>query len=115
MLHMFHRLSACLVGGFIVIHLCNHFFAMGGIDTHIAVMEGLRKIYRQPLVEVLLLGCVALQIGSGLIFIKRRWGLRSGFYERLQAISGGYLAFFLVNHVGAILFGRYQLNLDTNC
>ncbi len=114
MLLTFHRISACLISGFIVVHLCNHLFAMGGIDTHIAVMEVLRQLYRQPLVEVILLGCVVFQIGSGLLFIKRRWGQRKWFFERLQAISGGYLAFFLVNHVGAVIFGRAQLNLDTN-
>ncbi|GAB2191591.1 hypothetical protein MAH1_31990 [Sessilibacter sp. MAH1] len=114
MLHMFHRISACFICGFIVVHICNHLFALGGVDTHIAVMDVLRQVYRQQLVEIVLLGCVTFQVGSGLLFIKRRWGQRKGFFERLQAISGGYLAFFLVNHVGAVLFGRAQLDLDTN-
>lgn len=114
MLHTLHRLSACLIGGFIALHLFNHLFALGGVDAHIALMDSLRHIYRQPLVEVLLLGCLTFQICSGLLLIKRRWGQRRGFYERLQAISGGYLALFLLNHVGAVLFGRIQLNLDTN-
>jgi hypothetical protein len=64
--------------------------------------------------EVLLLVSVLLQIGTGVYFVKSRWGQRHGFYERLQALSGAYLAFFLLNHTGAILFGRIQLNLDTN-
>lgn len=32
----------------------------------------------------------------------------------LQAASGSYLALFFLNHVGAVLFGRAALNLDTN-
>jgi succinate dehydrogenase/fumarate reductase cytochrome b subunit len=32
----------------------------------------------------------------------------------LQALSGAYLAFFLLVHVAAILFGRTALKLDTN-
>ena len=112
--HTLHRHSACLIAAFIVIHLGNHLIALNGIDAHIATMEALRNIYRQPLIELLLLTCVAFQIGSGLIFIKRRWHQRTDFYDRLQAISGGYLAFFLLNHVGAVLLGRSLLDLDTN-
>lgn len=99
MLHTLHRLSACLIGVFIVVHFCNHLFAVGGIDTHIAVMEGLRKIYRQPLVEVLLLVCVAFQIGSGLIFIKRRWGqhdLDTNFYFAVAGIHVDPFQYFFV-------------------
>ena len=109
-----HRLSACLMGGFIAVHLANHLVALGGIDDHIAFMESFRKIYRLRVVELLLLSCVLFQILSGLIFIKRRWGKRQGFYDRLQSISGGYLAFFLLNHVGAVLLGRAFFKLDTN-
>ena len=62
----------------------------------------------------MLLACVAFQIGSGVYFIKNRWRQRRGFFERVQALSGGYLAYFLLIHVGAVLFGRAVLKLDTN-
>lgn len=114
MLHKIHRLSACLIGVFIAIHLSNHLFALFGIDAHMAAMEVLRNIYRQPVIELLILTCVAFQIISGLIFIKRRWNKRTDFYDRLQAMSGAYLAFFLLNHVGAVLLGRSILDLNTN-
>lgn len=114
MIHTLHRLSACLLGVFIAGHLLNHLLALGSIDAHLAFMEAFRHVYRLPLVEALLLGCVLFQICSGIFFIKKRWGQRRGFFERLQAISGGYLAFFLLNHVGAVLVGRAFLNLDTN-
>jgi succinate dehydrogenase/fumarate reductase cytochrome b subunit len=114
MLHTLHRVSACLIGAFIAIHLFNHLLALGGIDAHISFMESFRRIYRISVVEVLLLGCVLFQICSGIFFIKSRWGKRQGFYEKLQAISGGYLAFFLLNHVGAVLFSRTFFDLDTN-
>jgi hypothetical protein len=41
-------------------------------------------------------------------------GQRQNFFDRLQAVSGGYLAFFLLNYVGAVLFARPVLDLDTN-
>ena len=114
MIHKLHSLSACLIGSFIVVHLFNHFLAIGSIDSHIVFMESLRRLYRLPVVEVLLLSSALFQVCSGIYFIKARWGQRQGFFERLQAASGGYLAFFLLNHVGAVLFGRAVFNLDTN-
>ncbi len=44
----------------------------------------------------------------------RGWKQRQGLIPWVQAISGTYLLFFLVVHIGAILFGRAVLNLDTN-
>lgn len=114
MLHTLHRASACLIGAYVAIHLFNHLLAIQGVEAHIAFMDEFRHVYRQPVVEALLLGCVAFQVGSGLHFLKSRWGQRRGFFERVQAISGAYLAYFLLVHVGAVLFGRAVLKLDTN-
>lgn len=77
-------------------------------------MEAARKLYRQPAVELLLLLCVAFQVASGLWFLIRGWKKRHGRVAWLQAISGALLAFFLLVHVGAVLYGRVSLNLDTN-
>ncbi len=114
MLHTLHRTSAFIIGTYVAIHILNHLLAIQSVETHIAFMEAFRKIYRLPIVEIVLLVCVAFQIGSGIYFIKRRWGQRRGFFERVQSLSGGYLAYFLLAHVGAVLFGRSVLNLDTN-
>lgn len=114
MLHRFHRASACIIGAYMLVHLINHLLAIHSVEAHMAFMEAFRQLYRQPVVEFLLLGCVLFQIASGLYFIKNRWGRRDGFFERLQAVSGAYLAYFLLVHVGAVLFGRVVLELDTN-
>ena len=114
MLHKLHRASACVIGAYVAVHLFNHLLALRSVEAHIQFMESFRHIYRNPFVEVLLLACVTFQVGSGIYFIKNRWGQRHGFFERVQALSGGYLAFFLLVHVGAVLFGRAALDLDTN-
>ncbi|MES2934205.1 MAG: hypothetical protein V4805_12050 [Pseudomonadota bacterium] len=114
MLHRLHRISACIIGAYIVVHLFNHLLALQSIEAHVRFMESFRLIYRHRMVEALLLMCVMFQIGSGVYFIQRRWGQRRGFFEKLQALSGGYLAYFLLAHVGAVLFGRITLGLDTN-
>lgn len=114
MLHKLHRASACIIGAYIAVHLFNHLLAIRSVEGHIQFMESFRHIYRNLFVEVLLLVCVMFQVGSGVYFIKNRWGRRQGFFERIQALSGGYLAFFLLVHVGAVLVGRGMLGLDTN-
>jgi succinate dehydrogenase/fumarate reductase cytochrome b subunit len=114
MLRILHRASACIIGAYVAVHLFNHLLAIQSVEAHIQFMESFRHVYRNSFVEVLFLACVTFQIGSGVYLIKNRWRQRRGFFERVQVLSGGYLAYFLLIHVGAVLFGRAALKLDTN-
>lgn len=87
---------------------------LSGVEAHIAFMRSFRTVYRYPAIEIMLLAAVIFQVFSGIIFLIRGWKQRKGFISWLQAGSGAYLAFFLINHVGAVLYGRFILNLDTN-
>ncbi|MBL8881398.1 MAG: hypothetical protein JNG88_20050, partial [Phycisphaerales bacterium] len=88
---------------FVLLHLGNHAVAVGSVDDHLAVMERLRTLYRQPLVEALLLAAVALQLGTGLRQAAVALRQRAGGRRRLQAASGLVLAGFLAIHVLAVL------------
>jgi hypothetical protein len=114
MLHRLHRLSAVIIGSYVLLHLFNHLLALKGPALHIAFMKQYRQIYRLPVIEALLMFLLVYQIGSGIYFIVKRRGQRHGFFAKAQAWSGAYLAFFLLIHVGAVLYGRYALHLDTN-
>ncbi|WP_226647063.1 hypothetical protein [Microbulbifer variabilis] len=114
MLHKLHRISALLISLYVLFHLTNHVIALGGVSAHINFMENLRPIYRAKVIEPILLFCALFQVTSGIIFIARRWGKRRGFFDHAQAISGGYLAFFLMFHVSAVMYGRLVQGLDTN-
>jgi succinate dehydrogenase/fumarate reductase cytochrome b subunit len=112
-----HRIAAVVTGSYVLAHLANHVAALRGIEAHIVFMQAVRHISRVPAVEALLLASVAIQAGSGLRMILRRW--RQGpprrlLFDRLQAWSGAYLAFFLLVHVVSVLAGRTVLKLDTN-
>lgn len=109
-----HRASALVLIAFAFIHVGNHLLALKGVPTHLAVMNGLRSVYRLPAVEVVLMGCVIVQVASGLALVLRGWKKRTGRVAWLQALSGAYLAAFLVIHVAAVLYGRSALGLDTN-
>ena len=113
-LHRLHSLSAVLIAAFACLHIANHLAGLAGTAAHIAFMEAARPVYRFLLVELALLSCIAFQVVSGLVMVVRGWKQRHGFIPWLQAISGAYLSFFLVVHVGAVLFGRAALDLDTN-
>ena len=112
-LRRIHGFAGLFIGGFLVLHLTNHLAALGGVEAHITLMDLLRRIYRQPLLEALLLAAVALQVGLGLTFLWRARGRRHHPVARLQLLSGAYLAFFLLVHVGAVMVGRFS-GLDTN-
>jgi len=108
-----HRMSAALLGAFVLLHLANHLVALRGIDAHQAFLTAARTVYRAPFVEPLLLAAVLVQSSTGVLQLRAGWGMRRGFWSRLQAISGGYLLLFLSVHVSAILAVRL-LGLDSN-
>ena len=113
-LRSLHKTSAIAVAAFACLHLANHLVSLAGVPEHIAFMKSARAIYRQPAVEAVLLFCVAFQVGSGLWLVLRGWRQRQGAVAWLQAISGAVLAGFLLIHVGAVLYARGVLDLDTN-
>ena len=114
MLHRLHRASACVIGLYALAHLANHLAAVDSVASHIAFMDKIRLVTRVSAVEALLLACVLYQAVSGLVLVARRRGQRRALLDRLQALSGLYLAFFLLVHVGSVLAGRFVQGVDTN-
>lgn len=109
-----HLVSALIVAAFLIAHVGNHVVGLSGQDQHTAYMAGARGFYRTALIEPLLLMLLAWQVGSGLLMVARTWSTRRGGVAWLQALSGIYLALFLVFHVSAIVYGRTALGLDTD-
>ncbi|MFN4119034.1 hypothetical protein [Acidovorax sp.] len=112
-LRSLHRASAMVLALFITAHVLGHLAGVASAAAHQAVLEALRGIYRQPVVEGVLLACVVFQGGSGLTLLWRGWRQRRGAVAWLQAASGAYLALFLLIHVTAVLVAR-QNGVDTN-
>jgi succinate dehydrogenase/fumarate reductase cytochrome b subunit len=78
-LRSLHRASALIVIAYAIFHIGNHLSALHGVTTHISIMSTLRVIYRQPVVEGLLLLCVLFQVASGLWMVVRGWAELPGF------------------------------------
>ncbi len=109
-----HLLSAFGLVMFLAIHLGNHIAGLWGQEAHTAYMAVARRVYRAGLIEPVLLALVVWQGLSGGAMVLRGWKTRQGRVAWLQALSGVYLAIFLLNHVGAVMFGRLVLHLDTD-
>ena len=111
----FHRITGIIIAVFVLAHLLNHAMAWFGIETHREIMEALRKVYRQPIVEVLLVFCFGFQVYSGLKLaknLKKKPALTLN--DRLQIYSGIVFTFFIVQHIPAVLFQRAYFKLDTD-
>lgn len=109
-----HYISGVTIAVFIILHLFNHLYSLFGAESHIEIMNGLRVVYRNVVVETILFLAVLIQILSGIrLFLKKRKTV-TGFFQKVQVGSGLYLAVFFLIHVSAVLVGRLILELDTN-
>jgi succinate dehydrogenase/fumarate reductase cytochrome b subunit len=112
MLHRLHRLNAMALALFLALHLANHAALIAGQAAHGAVMQALRPLYRNALVEPALITLFATQIGLGLALAWRR-GRPAGGWALAQVASGAVLALFLVQHVPAVLLARPEIETGT--
>ncbi len=113
-LNRLHHWSGIVMAAFLLLHAGNHLFALGGPAAHIQVMRLLRKVYRFPPVEALLLLCVLGQILTGLLLVWQKGFRGRSRYDMLQTVSGLYLAFFMIYHVRAVLVGRWMYHAETD-
>lgn len=110
-----HRITGGLIALFLLSHLAIHLFALAGPEAHNGALKSVQWVYRNPLMEPLLIAALLFQIGLGIRLAIRRWREpgKSG-WAKLQLASGVYLAYFIFNHTAAALFTRYGGGLETN-
>jgi hypothetical protein len=109
-----HRYNAVFLLLFIVAHITNHVIGLVGIENHIATMGMLRVVYRVQVIEITVIILFFSQIALGLGLILKR-GKPRGRWAWIQAISGVYIAFFLLQHLSAVIMMRLTYaQLDTS-
>jgi hypothetical protein len=109
-----HSIAGLVIAIFVAIHLFNHTFSIIGVERHIEIMTLVRPIYRNILVETILIIAVLVQIFSGIKLFNIRRKLAHNFFDKLQIWTGLYLAIFFAIHISAVFVGRFFLHLDTN-
>ncbi len=85
-----------------------------GPQFHIEWMNSIRPIYRNFIMESILLFAICLQIILGFRLSINKLKTINNSFDKLLVYSGWYLAFFFIIHLSAILFARAILHLDTN-
>ena len=111
---LLHYYTGLTLSVFIGFHLLNHLLILHSEELHLKFMRSARKIYRNRVIEILLFAGVLLQVVSGIGLAILKWNKVENYFDRIQITSGLYLSFFLINHVIAVLRGRYMLKVDTN-
>jgi len=115
MRHRIHRVLALILGLFLVTHIGVHLFALGGPNAHHKALGAIQWIYRNPVIEPLLILAIILQVYTGIRFVLRRCReTQNPFWAWAQIISGLYLAMFFLLHTSAALSVRHIFDLDTN-
>ena len=108
-----HRLNACFLGLFLTAHLINHLLVAFSPTAHIAAMHALRVVYRNGIIEPLLLAGLVVQLCLSMALIYNR-GKPQGRWAWAQVLSGLYIIIFLAQHVPAVLMARWTLDFDAN-
>ncbi|QRF62787.1 hypothetical protein [Variovorax sp. UC122_21] len=103
------------IAGFLALHFSNHLLALISVDMHHAVIEVLRKWYRTPLGEPLLLAAAAYLVCSGLA-MAWRWSERSSDgFRAFQVATGVYLSVAVTSHLQAVFWlARVHMKIPTD-
>ena len=114
-LRVAHGVSAlALVMIFLALHIANHLMFPAGEGSYDAVMKVFRHVYRNDLLQPLVVALFLFQVGTGLFFVWRLTAAPSDRFRTFQIASGVYLAFYVLGHMDSVfIFARTYLGIDT--
>src|ERR1700730_4763352 len=114
-LRVAHGVSAlALVMIFLTLHITNHVMFPAGEGTYDAMRKVFRHVYRNNILQPLLVALFLFQVGTGLFFVWRFTAAPSDRFRTFQIASGVYLAFYVVGHMDSVfIFARTYLGIDT--
>ena len=102
-LRVAHGVSAlALVVIFLALHIANHLMFPAGEGTFNAVMKVFRHVYRNDILQPLVVALFLFQVSTGLFFVWRLTAAPSDRFRTFQIASGVYLAFYLLDHMDSV-------------
>lgn len=115
-LRRFHGVAALAVLlTFVLAHLANHVLALWTPELHGQVMKLLELLYRQEVVEPLLVVVMSLLIASGLSMAWRYTAAPQEGFRTLQTLTGVYVAVFVASHLTAVfVMARWIEHIPTD-
>jgi len=114
-LRVAHGVSAlALVMIFLTLHIANHLMFPVGEGTYNSVMKVFRHVYRNDILQPLVVALFLFQVGTGLFFVWRLTAAPSDRFRTFQIASGIYLAVYVLGHMDSVfIFARTYLGIDT--
>jgi hypothetical protein len=98
---------------FIGPHLVNHAAGLWNGSVHIAIMNVVRRVYRDDIVQPVLLALIGFQILSGTALLRRRMRMPSDFLGTVQTMSAVFVGVYFLAHMTAVFATRHA-GTDTN-
>lgn len=109
-----HGISAAVILLlFVLPHIVNHLAGFWSGAAHIELMKAMRHVYRDDIVQPVLLALIGFQILSGAALLRRRLTMPSDFLGTLQTMCGSYIGVYFLAHMTAVFAARYA-GTDTN-
>jgi hypothetical protein len=98
---------------FIGPHIVNHAAGFWNGSVHIAIMNVVRRVYRDDIVQSVLLALIGFQILSGTVLVRRRMRMPNDFLGTVQTMSAVYVGVYFLAHMTAVFAARHA-GTDTN-
>jgi len=94
-------------------HLGNHLAGFWSGSVHTEIMSAARRIYRDDIVQPILLALIGFQILSGAVLVRRRMRMPSDIFGTVQTMCGAYVGVYFLAHMTAVFAAR-SADVDTN-
>jgi hypothetical protein len=109
------RSALSIIAIFLALHLANHLTFILGQATYREVMTAVRHVYRQEVLQPLLVVLLLFQVGSGVYLATRATTSPIDRFRTFQIATGIFLAAYVLGHMNSVfIFGRLYLGIDTD-
>ena len=94
-------------------HIGNHLAGFWSGSLHTKIMNVARRVYRDEIVQPILLTLIGFQILSGIALVQRKMRIPSDIFGTVQTMCGAYIGIYFLAHMTAVFAARYA-DIDTN-
>jgi hypothetical protein len=94
-------------------HIGNHLAGFWSGSVHTEIMNAVRRVYRDDIVQPVLLALIGFQILSGSVLVRWKMGMPSDVFGTVQTMCGAYIGVYFLAHMTAVFAARYA-GVDTN-
>lgn len=114
-LRVAHGIAGSIAAVYVLFHIFNHLFGLISPEAHAAVMDLGRIVYREQLIEPLLVAVMLFQIFSGLRLVWTWSETSADRYRMFQIATGVFMSVFILGHMNSVfIFARTWLDIPTD-